>query len=137
MKYALAIHKDKDSCYGVTIPDIPGCFSSGETIDEALDNAKEAAEMHFETLGEDGQDIPLATSVESHVANKEFKDAIWYVVDLDPYKFMGKAKRINITAPELALTKIDNFLKSNSTKFKDRSSFLVESALEVVEKETA
>lgn len=31
MKYPIAIHKDKNSCYGVTIPDLPGCFSAGDT----------------------------------------------------------------------------------------------------------
>ena len=32
MLIPVAIHKDTDSLYGVTVPDIPGCFSAGETI---------------------------------------------------------------------------------------------------------
>ena len=35
MKYPVVLHKDEDSDYGVTVPDVPGCFSAGETIDEA------------------------------------------------------------------------------------------------------
>jgi predicted RNase H-like HicB family nuclease len=43
MKFSVAIHKDKDSDYGVIFPDLPGCFSAGDTIEEALANAQEAA----------------------------------------------------------------------------------------------
>jgi predicted RNase H-like HicB family nuclease len=36
MYFPIAIHKDPDSDYGVTVPDLPGCFSAGSTIDEAI-----------------------------------------------------------------------------------------------------
>jgi len=36
MKYPIVIHKDPKSDYGVTIPDLPGCFSAGSTIEEGL-----------------------------------------------------------------------------------------------------
>ncbi|EEZ3329037.1 type II toxin-antitoxin system HicB family antitoxin, partial [Escherichia coli] len=42
MKFPVVLHKDPGSDYGVTLPDVPGCFSAGCTVDEALDNAKEA-----------------------------------------------------------------------------------------------
>lgn len=41
MKFALYLEKDSTSDYGVTIPDLPGCFSSGANIEEAMDNARE------------------------------------------------------------------------------------------------
>lgn len=47
MKYPVAIHKDQDSCFGVSVPDVPGCFSAGETIDEALSNTQEAISDHL------------------------------------------------------------------------------------------
>lgn len=31
MRYLVVIHKDKDSDYGVTVPDLPGCFSAGDS----------------------------------------------------------------------------------------------------------
>ena len=46
MRYPVVIHKDPDSDYGITVPDVPGCFSAGETIDEALNGAAEAIECH-------------------------------------------------------------------------------------------
>jgi len=50
MRYPVVIHKDQDSDYGVTVPDLPGCFSAGSTVDEAIDNAVEAIECHVEGL---------------------------------------------------------------------------------------
>ena len=50
MKYPVVIHKDENSDYGVTFPDLPGCFSAGDTIEEALANAQEAAECHIEGI---------------------------------------------------------------------------------------
>ncbi len=46
----IVIHKDADSDYGATVPDLPGCFSAGETLDETLAMAKEAIELHMEWL---------------------------------------------------------------------------------------
>ena len=54
MRFPIVIHKDRDSDYGVTVPDLPGCFSAGNTTDEALSNAIEAIECHIEGLLLDG-----------------------------------------------------------------------------------
>jgi predicted RNase H-like HicB family nuclease len=49
MKYPIAIEPgDADHAYGVMVPDLPGCFSAGDTLDEAIDNAKEAIELWLE-----------------------------------------------------------------------------------------
>ncbi len=50
MRYPVVIHKDPGSSYGVTVPDLPGCFSGGDTLDEAFDNAREAIVGHIETF---------------------------------------------------------------------------------------
>ncbi len=50
MRYPIVIHKDSHSDYGVTIPDLPGCFSVGSTIEEAINMAQEAAECHIEGI---------------------------------------------------------------------------------------
>jgi predicted RNase H-like HicB family nuclease len=41
MNFSVVVHKEPDSVYGVTVPDLPGCFSAGDTLDEALENTKE------------------------------------------------------------------------------------------------
>ena len=46
MKYFIAIEPGTDdTAFGVVVPDLPGCFSSGDTLEEAIDNANEAAKL--------------------------------------------------------------------------------------------
>jgi len=77
MKYPVAIHKDQDSCFGVSVPDIPGCFSIGETIDEALNNIQEAISDHLQILAEEGKGAPEPSEVEKHYANPDYARALW------------------------------------------------------------
>ena len=131
MRYPIVIHKDTDSDYGVTVPDILGCFSAGDTIDEAIQNATEAIECHIEGLLIDGDDIPRPMPMESHHLNPDFKDGIWGIVSVDLTKLSGKSKRINISIPERLLQKIDAKAKSLG---ENRSSFLLAAALEHISK---
>jgi len=43
-QYVALIHKDADSCYSVSFPDIPGIITGGDTIDEAIEEATELLE---------------------------------------------------------------------------------------------
>jgi predicted RNase H-like HicB family nuclease len=83
MCYPVVIHKDRDSHYGVTVPDLPGCFSAGKTVDEALSNAVEAIECHIEGLMLDAEPIPTPRTVEVHKADPDFADGVWALVDVD------------------------------------------------------
>jgi len=61
MRYPIAIESgDSKHAYGVVVPDLPGCFSAGDTLDEALTNAREAILLHLEGLLDDGQSFPEA-----------------------------------------------------------------------------
>jgi antitoxin HicB len=46
--YIALIHKEADSCYGVSFPDLPGVFTAGDTIDEAMQKAVEVLEFAAE-----------------------------------------------------------------------------------------
>jgi len=113
MKYPVVIHKDKDSDYVVMFPDLPGCFSAGETVEEALANAQEAAECHIEGILLDSKPIPVARTIEKHKDKKEFKNGFWALVDIDLSKLSLKSKRVNITMPERLLNSIDYFAKKH------------------------
>ena len=56
MRYPVIVHKDEGSDYGVTVPDFPGVFSGGETLDEALANVQDAIETFYE--GEEVERLP-------------------------------------------------------------------------------
>ena len=127
MKYPVVIHKDENSDYGVTFPDLPGCFSAGETIEEALANAQEAAECHIEGILIDSEPIPVSTNIEKHKDNPDFKDGIWALVEVDLSKLSLKSKRVNITMPERLLNSLDYFAKKHG---ETRSGILAQAATE-------
>ncbi|PWV66935.1 type II toxin-antitoxin system HicB family antitoxin [Halomonas sp. A11-A] len=64
MHYPIAIEVgDEQHAYGVVVPDLPGCFSAGDTFDEAIANAREAIEGHLESLSEHGDPIPPSSTL--------------------------------------------------------------------------
>lgn len=128
MKYAVVLHKDEGSDYGVTVPDVPGCFSAGETIDEALRNVVDALSMQFEGLVEDGEPMPEAQSIEHHRKDPDYADGIWAFVEFDTTPYYGKAVRFNASLPEGLLKKIDERVKEGNS-YASRSGFLATAAL--------
>lgn len=129
MRYPVVIHKDKETDYGVTVPDLPGCFSAGETMEEALTNAAEAIECHLEGLLLAGEEIPQAQPVESHLDDEDFAGGTWALVSVDLSKLRSKTKRINITVPERVLTLVDEQAKREG---ETRSGLLARAALEYI-----
>lgn len=127
MRYPVVIHKDPASDYGVTVPDLPGCFSAGSTLDEALNLAREAIECHLEGLILDGDPIPERRTLEEHQANPENAGGLWAVVEVDLAVLDDRAERVNITLPQRVLALIDAHAKRQG---ETRSGFLARAALE-------
>ena len=105
MKYPIIVHKDPDSDFGVTVPDLPGCFSAGDTMEEALQNTEEAILTHIEGLLLDNDPIPSPSSMEELIKRNIDTSAIWGVVSIDLNKLSDRTKRVNITIPEKLLSK--------------------------------
>ena len=60
MRYAYTVVIEKsENNYGAYVPDLPGCVSTGATIDETRRNIQEAIEFHLKGMREDGEQIPL------------------------------------------------------------------------------
>ncbi len=108
MIYPIVIHKDKKSDYGVTVPDLPGCFSAGTTLDDALIMAREAIELHLEGLIEEGETIPKLRGIEQHQNNPAYRGGTWALVKVDPASLRLHAKRVNVTLPERVLDAVDH-----------------------------
>ncbi|KAF0165409.1 MAG: hypothetical protein FD157_1396 [Rhodocyclaceae bacterium] len=127
MKYPIAIEAgDADHAFGVVVPDLPGCFSAGDTLDEAIDNAREAIELWLETVIDDGGAVPEARPIAEHQANPEFAGWIWAVVSVDLASLSDKAERVNITLPARVLRRIDAAAKAAG---ESRSGFIAHLAL--------
>lgn len=83
LTFPVLLHKDDGSDYGVTVPDLPGCFSAGSTVEEALTMAQEAVALHIAGLIEDGQGIPAARPIEELRWNPDFADGFWAIVTVN------------------------------------------------------
>jgi len=129
MRYPVVLHKDPESDYGVTVPDLPGCFSAAPTVDEALQQVVEAIECHIEGLLMDGQPIPPAQALEAHRSNTDFAGGIWAMVSVDITRVSGKVKRVNITLPERVLKVMDKYAAEHG---ETRSGLIAEAAIEYI-----
>jgi predicted RNase H-like HicB family nuclease len=66
MRYAIVIEKAENN-YAAYVPDLPGCVSTGETIEETEQQIREAIEFHIRGLREDGLPIPEPSSRVNYV----------------------------------------------------------------------
>ena len=128
MKFPVVLHKDADSDYGVTVPDVPGCFTAGATVSEALESVQEALALHLEGLIADDQNLPQAQEVDIHLANPDFAGGVWAVVDFDLTPYLGKWVRFNASLPEHLLNRIDEKVQKDH-RYASRSGFLATAAL--------
>ena len=89
------------------VPDLPGCYSAGDTLDEALDNAREAIELWIETVLDDNGVVPAPSSIDRQQSNPAYAGWIWGVVPIDLTSLADKVEQVNITLPARVLRRID------------------------------
>jgi len=131
MLLPVAIHKEDGSVFGVTVPDIPGCHSWGDTIEDSMENVKEAIQGHVETLLELGEKFEIhASKMEELASNPEYSGAIWAVVDIDEMMLDPTPERVNISIPRFLLRKIDAYTQDHHDT---RSGFLSRAAIKELE----
>ncbi len=129
MRFPVVLHTDDGVRFGVTVPDLPGCFSTGNTFDESLDSVAEAIDLHLEGIVESGGEVPTPHPIATHRTNPDFAEGIWATVDVDVTRFDGRAEKVNITLPRRLLSKIDEYARSHGMT---RSGLLAEAARQVM-----
>ncbi|MFK3661001.1 type II toxin-antitoxin system HicB family antitoxin [Scandinavium sp. NPDC088450] len=136
MHFPIAIEcGDENHAWGVIVPDLPGCFSAGDTLDEAIINANEAITAHIELLLEAGEEIPHVSMVNDLAGNSEFKGFTWALIDVDVLRLLGGSEKINVTLPKSLIDRIDRCV-ARHPEYKSRSGFLAQVALEKITKQT-
>jgi predicted RNase H-like HicB family nuclease len=109
MRYPIAIEPgDETTAFGVVVPDLPGCFSAGDTLDEAISGAEEAAAAWIDATLDSGGAVPSPSSLESVQANPAFRGWAIGVITLDPALLDDAAERVNITLPRRVLRRLDS-----------------------------
>ncbi len=88
------IHKEADSSYGVSFPDVPGVIAAGDSIDEAMRHAAEALEFATEDWeNRDGSKrFPSPRTIDELRTDKEFQeDAADAVIAAVPFRAKAEA----------------------------------------------
>ncbi|PNG24197.1 type II toxin-antitoxin system HicB family antitoxin [Methylocella silvestris] len=129
-QYIALIHKDADSDYGVSFPDLPGCITVGRDLDEARAMAHEALDLHVEGLAEDGEAVPEPSSLEEVMADHDNRSGVAILVSAP--RAATRAVRVNITIPEDVLGEIDRHAEREGMT---RSGFLVKAAKQAIREE--
>lgn len=128
MRFPVAIEAgDETTAFGIVFPDLPGCFSAGDTLDEAMANAEEAAAGWIDATLDAGAPIPQASTLDVVRANPEFAGWSFGVVTLDPALLEDAIERVNITLPRRVLKRLDALALAAGA---NRSAFIAKMTLE-------
>ena len=66
-KYLIVVEEAGDGSFSAYVPDLPGCASCGETMDEVRESIKEAIALHIEGLQAEGIEVPVPHSTSGYV----------------------------------------------------------------------
>ncbi|MFV0409122.1 MAG: type II toxin-antitoxin system HicB family antitoxin [Paracoccus sp. (in: a-proteobacteria)] len=123
MKSFLAlIQKDDDSAYGISFPDLPGCFSAADEERDILSNAAEALELWFEDepMREPRYLRDIAAEMAEELAAGAFLIAVPYI------RRTSRQRRVNVSFDTGTLDAVDMAAKQLGLT---RSGFLAMAAL--------
>src|SRR3546814_12148795 len=108
MRYPIVIEEGTGTAAcGVVVPDLPGCFSAGDTLDEAMANVEEAAAAWIDATLDAGDAVPPPSSLEDVKKRPEFTGWAFGVVIVDPASFDDTPTRINVSLPVRVIKRLD------------------------------
>ncbi|NMT36678.1 hypothetical protein HGQ62_18755 [Stenotrophomonas maltophilia] len=109
MRYPVLIEAgDERTAWGVVVPDLPGCFSAADTLDDALTAAEEAALAWIDVALDEGRSIPTPSAPQK-IAAEASKDICWILayICIDPARLDDTIERVNISLPRRILARLD------------------------------
>jgi predicted RNase H-like HicB family nuclease len=124
MDYIAYLHKEKDSDYGVSFPDFPGCITAGRTLEEARHMAVEALALHIQGMLEDGLAVPEPSKLDDLENDPDLRHGVAALVAAE---LPSKRVRVNITAMESQIAEIDRLAEKAGLT---RSGYIVQRALD-------
>lgn len=129
MRFPIAIEQGSDmTAWSVVVPDLPGCFSAGDTQDEAVDKAEEAIETWIAAALDAGREVPAPSGLKTlQDANPEYAGWVWSLVKINPDALDTTAVRVNISLPRRVLHRLDVLAK---TEGETRSGLIARMTIE-------
>lgn len=108
MRYPVLIEPGTDrTAFGVVVPDLPGCFSAGDTLDGALEGAREAVAAWIDEAMETGAAIPPPSTLDAIAALPGHEGWALAVVEIDDALASDRIERVNVTLPRRVLGRLD------------------------------
>ena len=123
MEYIAYLRKDKNSDYGASFLDYPGCITAGSTLEEARSLAAQALAFHVAGMRQDGEAISLPSTLDDLRNDPAMKGAVAFLTEV---REPERTVRINITARKSQIAEIDRRARAKGLT---RSSYIVQSAL--------
>ena len=117
--YIAVVHQEGESAFGVHFPDVPGCFSAADDIDDLLANATEALALHLEDTPPPQARSLDAVRMDEDVARDLAEGAFLLAVPF--IQLTGRTTKANITMDAGLLSAVDEVAKSRGLT---RSAFL-------------
>ena len=128
MRYPIAIELGSDTAtYGVVVPELPGCFSAGDTPDEALAGAQGAAAAWIDAALDAGEAIASSTNLQALRINCDYSGSTSGVITLDAALLDDTTERVSITLPRRFLKDLDALARSAG---ESRSGYIARLRLE-------
>jgi len=131
-QYVAVVEKDPDSAFGIWFPDVEGCFSAGDTLEEASVNAAEALRQHVEALESAGRAVQAARPIDDVVRDKDVRKATSagaLLLAIPLLSDAGRTVRINVSLDKGLVDQIDT---AASKRGLTRSAFLSQAAREKI-----
>jgi predicted RNase H-like HicB family nuclease len=128
MRYPIVIEPGTETtAFGVVIPDLPGCFSAGDSLDEAMTAAEEAAAAWIDAALDADQTIPPPSDLSAIRELPEYEGWTFGLITLDPGLLDDTIERVNITLPRRVLRRLDARARAAN---ESRSGFIAHLTLE-------
>ncbi len=128
MRYPVAIEPGTEStAFGVVVPDLPGCFSAGDTLDHAVAGAEEAIAAWIDAALDAGEAIPPPSSLDAICTTVDYAGWTFAVVTVDPGLLDDTIERVNITLPRRVLKRLDALARAAGAS---RSGYIAQLTLE-------
>jgi predicted RNase H-like HicB family nuclease len=111
--YTALFERGSDGYY-VSFPDLPGCVSAGDTLQDAAGNAEVALALHISGMIDDGEMLPVPTSAENIPVDPEVTEVARMLIGIDPEA--NTKMRVNVMLDRALLSAIDS-VSGNRSRF--------------------
>lgn len=123
MEFIALVHPAEAGGYWADFPDLPGCFTQGETMEDVRRMAEDALSIHVDVMRSEGMEIPKPSTLDAIMAGEGTAGAMAMAVHLRPFE--REKVRVNISLYKDELEEMDRYADAHGLT---RSGFIAKAA---------